>query len=109
MFKRDRETVQKREQYAKYVLAKKRADQLQAVGECFEEHGVIDIYRLTNEGKIIQKSEKYWGFSLAWWGFAAELDDRIGVTVNPTGRIPTDDELEAFYARGKALAREKWQ
>ena len=37
------DTVQKREEYAKYEIAKKRADQLhRALGKCYEKNGVID-------------------------------------------------------------------
>jgi hypothetical protein len=40
-YKKYGETVQKREQYAQYLLAQKRADQLhEALGKCYEKYGV---------------------------------------------------------------------
>jgi len=41
MFKGGGETVQKREQYARYEIAKKRAEQLhEMLGKCYEKNGV---------------------------------------------------------------------
>ena len=45
VYKGKGETVQKREQYAKYEIGKKRADQLHAMlGKCYEKYGVIDLF-----------------------------------------------------------------